>query len=259
MFTGLDFIYNNIPSDIFDFKIISFDDGMQEKMTAISYKIIEDRVQRRSVPYFYGTTIAENLSFEMIIGREKAIDRYDKAAINKWLFTQEYKDLKIIQDDLQSVIFKCIFTEPEQVQIGNIPYALRFTVICNAPYGFTEELTSSYNFTEPTGSPVSFYHYAPTSVNEYVYPILTISTTGTEFSIKNVTDNNRITSINGLNAGSPVNLVINNDLGIITKDTLLTLSGFNKKWFRLLPGNNELQILKGTGSFSIKCRYPITF
>ena len=259
MFTGIDFIYNNIPSSNFNFKIISFDDGKQEKMTSISYNIIEERVQRRSVPYFYGVSVAENLSFEMIIGRLEPIDRYDKAVINKWLFNQQYNDLKIIQYDLSDVVFKCILTEPQQVQIGNLTYALKFTVVCNAPYGFTSVDTKEYNFAEAPNPLYQIEHLSLSSVNEYLYPILDITTTsGTEFSIKNITDNNRITTITNLNAGGN-RIIMNNDLGTITKDTILTLTGFNNKWFRLLPGVNELEILKGTGTLKIIAQYPVVF
>jgi len=47
-------------------------------------------------------------------------------------------------------------------------------------------------------------------------------------------------------------MMIDNDKKIITSDSgLRRLSTFNKGWFRLVPGYNNLHIMSGIGTFSI--------
>ena len=252
MFYGLDFIYNGIPSDNFGLKVVNFDSGQMDDMTAVSYDIEEQKVRRRPVPYFFGVEQNEKLKFTLTIAREEILDRYDKSVINKWLFNKQYNDLKIIQPDLNGVVYRCILTNPQQTQFGNLAYALKFDVICDAPYGYTEEITNTYSITGTQ----TISHYSPSANRDYLYPklIITLGSTTTSFSITNTTDNNRIFSFSGVGASQTI--TVNNDLGIITATGNASMSNFNKKWFRLLPEYNSLSI-SGSATVQIIAKYPI--
>jgi len=253
MFYGLDFIYNGIPSDTFGLKIVEFgSSGEREDMTAVSYSVEEEKVRRKPVPYFFGVEQNDKLKFSMTIARQEALDRYDNGVITKWLFNKQYNELKVIQPDLNGVYYRCILTNPKKVQYGNLAYAISFDVECNAPYGFTEEITDTYNIT----TSATINHYSPSCSNDYLYPKLeiTVGSTTTNFSIINTSDANREFKFTSI-APSQV-ITVTNDLGIITSTGSASLTQFNKKWFRILPEYNVLTVT-GSATLKIIARYPL--
>ena len=78
----------------------------------------------------------------------------------------------------------------------------------------------------------------------------------TDFSIKNVTDNNREFKLTGIPTGSG-NISLDSDHGVLTCTAGLNLYPYcNFKFPRLLRGDNEL-ILTGTGTYTLTCAFPV--
>ena len=256
MFAGIDFVYNEIPSDKFGFLIGEIGGkGSREDMTALSYTIIEEKIHRNPKPYYYGVEEDNKLQFEMTIFREIPLDRYDEGAIAKWLFNKQYNDLTIIQDDLNGIYYRCMFLNPRKVQFANKPYAIKFDVVCDSPYAWTEEITKEFTVNS-TATTLSLY--SPSTVNDYLYPKLEIITSSstTSFSLYNMTDSDtREFKFSGLQTSQTI--TVDNNLGIITSNKNASSQNFSKKWFRLLPEDN---VLKATGACTLKviAKYPIT-
>jgi len=257
-FYAYDFIFDSTPSQNFDLKIISFDDGGLFSGTGSSdVNIITQRVLRKSKPYYLGRTQEPVLQFTLTFGRKSAIDAYETDVISKWLFGRsEYKELYILQDDLAGSHFNCFLTKPKKLSIGNLQYAFECTVICDSPFAYLPQTTISGSYTDLTDLEYNTTFYNRSSEDEYLYPQLDfkMGTSGSTISIVNATDNNR-TFIFGL-SGSPLladeEISVNNDLQIITSSTeLRRLSHFNKNWLRFLPGINELSVSGSLAWFQI--------
>ena len=85
MFNGLDFIYNDVPSEAFGFKIVELNGGEREDQFGISYSVLSEKIRLNPVPYFYGTEIEPNLSFTMTIAREDYMDAHTMRMVDRWL------------------------------------------------------------------------------------------------------------------------------------------------------------------------------
>jgi len=253
MFDGYNFIFNDIPSELYDFKVVQLNGGVRDDNFGVPYQIHDEKVRQNPVPYFYGAEQAPTLSFTMTIGREHYMDGYTRRAVDRWLSQPEYKILKIQQEDLSDIEFNCMLLDKTNKQFGNLSYAVEYTVKCDAPYGYTENFTTSYAI---TSDPEDIEFNNPSNVNGYTYPIIFAKLTGTDtgFTITNTTDNSRA-FVTGLTVSEEI--TIDCQRGIITSSTSLNrISDANKNWFRLVNGLNEITI-EGLQTFRITDKYPL--
>lgn len=250
-FYGLNFIFDGVPSENYGLQIVNFDNGMVNNTFGVQIEEVQDMVSKRHSPYHYGIKYDNMLTFTMKVARQEAFDAFDKQAIGQWLFGhQQYKWLQVVQDDLEDIWFKCILKNPQTIDIANNTYGFTFEVVCDAPWAWTDEY--NYNYRINGSQNISFENISDD--NNYLYPIITYATTDTNFSIINKTDSSRLFAFSSLDLGE--NLVINNNFQTIETDSSeKRINNFNLKWFRLLPGQNELTVL-GTGSMLLTMRFP---
>lgn len=249
MFNGLDFTYNGRSCSDFNLQLINFNSGKTSFDFGPKYNIIEEKARLNDVPLFFGVETDGTLELKLIIGSEVELDRYDKGIFSEWLFQKEYKELVIEQEDLEALVYYGLVTSAKQIQIANYTYAIEVAIQCDRPYALTTP--QDYNYTKNSASPVSqtFYHYCETNLNDYLYPetmSIYVPTGATSVSIINHTDSDlRVFEFSSI-AGDQT-ITINNKLGIISSTGDGALSNFSKKWFRLLPGDNEIEIIGDTG------------
>jgi phage-related protein len=127
---------------------------------------------------------------------------------------------------------------------------------CDAPWAWEFPKTLSYNFTGNEIKDFITNIYNDSDNNAYIFPIVEfgLNSIGNSFSIENLDDDNHTFSFTGM---SPMEeIYVDNDREILTSSTgLLRLSNFNKHWFRLKPGNNELHVVSGIGTVSITSQF----
>ena len=251
-FYAYDFIFDDIPSHKWDLKIISFEDGgLFNGVGSSDVNIIEQRVLRKSKPYYLGRTQETKLEFPLTFGTSNIISGLDRDLISAWLFGRSgYKKLYVLQDDLNGMYFNCFLTKPEPLYIGGVNYAFTCQVVCDSPWAYGPEYTVSGSAAYDTTPALHIEIYNSSSEDEYLYPIVNftagVSGIGQNptFRIWNVTDSNRQFTFTNLVQGSQIS--VNNDLQIVTATPAYTsrtiLSCFNKNWFRLLRGYNDLVI-----------------
>ena len=253
-FYASDFEFDGISSHTYNLQIYNFGDSSLFKGKGSSdVEIISQRVLRKSKPYFLGRTEEPVLSFPLTFGSEDLISGMDRDVISDWLFGRDgYKKLYILEDDLGGAYFNCFLTNPKPIYIGNTNFAFTCTVICDSPYAYSPLKTTSGSFLDGTTTNISFDIYNYSSEDNYLYPDITFSTNdiGDSFSLVNETDSDRDFLFSGINPNEEI--VVNNDLQIITSDTgSLRLSYFNKNWLRLLPKKNSFVLSGGIGSYEI--------
>ena len=185
---------------------------------------------------------------------EKYLDRYEIDEIASWLTGHNsYHWLEIEQEDMEYIRYRCIVSDLSIVSYGNIPWAMKATIICDGPYAYMYPQDFSYNV---NGS-MEFSFINESSHNGYYMPILEFKPrTGGSLTIENITDHNRLFSLSEIPAGA-ASVVINNDTGVITNSLGVNLyPNFNFKFFRLVRGYNRIKVT-GNGTLIIRCEFPI--
>lgn len=210
-----------------------------------------DKTNKMDHNYLLGTSYDNVLSFTLTFGCKQGKTRLEVSEINNWLIGHDdYKKLYIEQEDMVNIYFNCILNDFKIVSIAGIPYAFECEVVCDRGWGLENEKDYIYNVSS-TGN--SFSHNNTSHTNKITLPVLTIKMSGGgDITITNVTNDNYQTKLTGLNSGEIITLDCENEI-ILSSLGLMRLSNFNKHWFELLPGNNNITI---TGNISeIKITY----
>jgi len=114
-FYAYDFMYDDIPSQRFDLKIITFDDGsLFSGVGSSDVNILNQKVLRKSKPYYLGRTQEPVLEFPLTFGRAEPVSALDRDLISAWYSVgQLIKKLYIMQGRFKCAYFNCLLKEPE--------------------------------------------------------------------------------------------------------------------------------------------------
>lgn len=245
------FIYDGIPCDIYGLLIADLDgDGLKESDNFNS-QILTVIPPGAYESVFLGYESKEPLPFEITLVSEQKIDAYKRGKISKWLVGRNgFKKMQIVQSDLSSVIYCCIFTNLKTTYVAGYAHAFTLTGITNSPYQF--EKNKVVTTTVDTSGTLSIYNNS--DIEDYIYPDVKItSTSGGDIEIINISDANRSFKITGLSAGEKI--TISGKTQTLTSSASLNRIGnFNKHWLRLKDGSNALSI---TGSATIEFTIPV--
>lgn len=249
-FIAKKFSFDGIPSETYNV-LISSESGDTSINSSNNITIYDESIYRKSVPYFYGSSQSEVLTFPIQIFSPvgDGIDAPVGSKISSWLFGQSsYKRLQLIQCDMDSVYFNCFLLNPQTRRVGNKIVGYSATVQCDSPYAWEFEKSETYTYTtEIVDDDVIFSNFSDN--HDYLYPslVITMNTFGGDVTITNSSDDDREFEITGLAAGEV--LTVNNDLGILTSSLdIRRLGNFNKNFFRLVQGKNEFNIYGNVAS-----------
>lgn len=253
MFNAYEFTFAGESSSDYGLMIYDFDgDGQDDVSFGNIGSIIETRTTHRVQPIHHGVNYHEEpLSFDLLFGSCEPLDRQQMEEIAMWLTGyQNYQWLSINQEDLEHVQFRCLITEMKPVFDGWIPYAFRATITCDCPYAYSNPFSQAFAISGVTT--VTFTN--DTSVREYLMPVIYYDKSAgvTEIKIKNITDNNREFILTGLPSAA-MSLTMDCNSGVFTHNggSVDIYGGFNGNMFRLLPGENRLEVTgNGTLTFA---------
>ena len=258
-FYGSSFQFDNIPSETFGLLISEINGSpVDSTMGSTSMDILNKRLYRRATPYFFGSSPSENLSFEISANAldMEEIDAETFQLIQAWLFSpRTYKKLLILQPDMESVYFNCIFNNPKIIRVGNKIVGFTATVECDAPFAWNFPKTTTYTYTNPTVDNSVVFYNGSDDKGAYLYPstVITMNSFGGSVTITNSSDANRVFSITGLSAGEVI--TIDSSLQTLSSSTgLKRLSLFNKHFLRFVPAVNNLRIQGNISSVAITVR-----
>jgi hypothetical protein len=273
-FYGASFSYGNVSSEMYDLRILDFESGGTKSDPAGSEANLQQKfIIRKPKPYLFGVTRNTPLEISMTVGSLDYISGHARSNIEKWLLgSNTYTPLQIIQEDISDTIFSCIFTKSEVKYIGNLSVGLTLHGVCNAPWGYTfpSSLIKTYGAGVITSETFNFYNYSDDS--DYNYPIIAFTTNSLAdtFIISNATDltgtqtlsspfgggtstvvaGPRVFSFTGLSANETITVDCYKQT-IVSSTGLKRISNFNKRFFRLLQGNNTLTIGGGISNFTM--------
>ncbi len=254
MFYGKEFIWNSVPSKLYNVFIYNFStDNVITSPTGGDINIISDKIYREPRPYVYGVTAAEPMEFDFTVGCERSLSGLERNMIEKWLIgKQEYGTLQIIQCDIYGIYYKIFLTKSTINYIGNLSYGLNLHAICDAPWAWEYPKNFVKTYTGNNIISESFVFNNMSADADYEKPIIAFTTNsiGNAFTITNTTDDSRQFIFTGI---SPLETItVNNRLQtIVSSLSLARASTFNKKFFRLVPGLNSINIAGGISNFTM--------
>lgn len=272
------FIFDNIPSEEYGL-IISSSDGESSNDASHNVELITDEIYRRHTPYFYGVKQSQMLAIPgSIRSINGEITQEDASYIQTWLFGQmTFKELRIVQPDMEGYYFKCFLLDPEIIRVGNIIVGFDFTIQLDSPfaYGEEEEITIEVNEDAPSAETILYTFLNKSNNNYYTFPIIETEVSGIEYAensylqIVNTSDNNRIfqlgtdTELGKLNLNEYI-IIDNNIQSFVSYqsstpplvETVVRRLDVlqNYYFFRLVPGANILSITSANIKY-IKVRY----
>lgn len=261
-FWGKSFVFNGFPCE--DFDLMLYDVGGEsqgEGAFASTVSIVEEVVGNRWKPWFYGVKYENKLQMDIVFGvnenrldKEKYLDRYEIDEIASWLTGHDkYMWFEIDQDDMEHVRYRCMVTDLSIVSYGNIPWAMKATLVCDSPYAYLYPQTFTYSINGT--KKIEFLNEG--SHNGYYMPILDITLNGEQsISITNETDGGRTFELNNVPAAA-TDIRVNGDTCVITNNANLNLYPYcNFKFLRLVRGYNTLSIT-GKCTLKILCEFPV--
>jgi phage-related protein len=261
MFYARNFIFNDIPSEFFGLYLGEFNGGGDATTaTSSDVQLLTQKLFRKPVPLFWGAEQTPVLSFPLAMYSERELTAVDFSEISTWLYGQQnYKELRICQNDMPNVYFNAFLTAPQIVRTGNMIQGTTCTVVCDSPWGWREPKYYDYSWGDNTyqiDDTITFFNESANGF--YTYPselVIHGNIFGGSVTITNVTDNNRQFILTLL----PEEVVTLDCEHQFISSTLVQypLINFNKKWLRFLPGENNL-IISGNIS-EIEITSPIAF
>jgi phage-related protein len=258
MFYGSSFIFDDVPSENYNLRILDFEQtgGVNDSPAGSESTIHQTWLYRKSKPYFYGTSLNIPLTFNFTVGSFNSIHALDRGTIDKWLLGRStYLPLQICQTDMQDIYFNVIFSANNKY-VGNLQKGIMLNATCDAPWGFEKEKTLTYSFSNGATQNLNFNFYNNSDDSGYLYPSIIFKTNdiGNSCTLTNHTDSERKFEFTGILADETI--TIDNYLQILTTDSgLKRMSTFNKYFFRLLPGKNELTLQGGLLSFAMTYQF----
>jgi phage-related protein len=252
-FFGSEFIFDGVPSSAYDLRILDFSSsgGVTNGPMGSDATIVQKQIFRRSRPYFYGRSTNVNLEFDITVGSLDPLSSMNRSAIESWLIGRmNYLPLQIVQSDMSNVTFNVIFNKGTNAYVGSVNRGMTLHAYCQDPWGYeaSKTLTKTYanNIINDT-----FTFYNGSADSDYLKPVISfnMNAASTSIAITNITDNGRITQFDNLLSWEVITMDSNR--GTIASNTgLMRMANFtSKKFFRLVPGLNTINILGGVYSF----------
>ena len=253
-FYGSSFLFDGIASEQYSLRISDLDiSAINEAMGSFDVEIKEQKILRRTVPYFYGAYATPHLEFDMSCYSEDELTAADYQLIQKWLFGQSlYKKLQIVQYDMQDIFWWAILNSPQTVKVGNRIMGCKFHVIANSPFGFSFPKTVTYSYTSSVVNNNEVFYNSSDDTANYMYPscVITMNNIGGDVTITNSNDSSRVFEFTDLQADEVI--TIDNSFQTISSSSgLRRLGNFNKHWLRFVPGINNLNIQGNVLSIAI--------
>ena len=266
-----EFVFDGVSSKEYDMIICSFNGSSNGEVTAgsnIEFTTFKAPGVNRWLKT--GATYNEQLTFNFQICKYKCnqpisepISERELAFLMRWLVRKEFRELQFIQEGYENIYYNCQINV-QKYEVAGECYGLTLTVICDAPWGWSEQMTSTISSSTST----TMQLYDSSDEIGVVYPsIEIISKSSQDISISN--------KMNGIKMLIR-NCVANEQIDI--RDKIITSSecyessvgtgyagnhstlydDFNWKWFAIgNTFNNRVNEITVNGNCDIKLSWRV--
>lgn len=262
-FFGYEFVFDGLPCSEYGLMVYDFGSNTQGDSSFKPGEIQEDRIAGRYDSLMYGLTQNQPLEYTLVFGANmesvdaaRNLDRFEVEAIAAWLIGHDtWKWLEISQSDMETFRYRCIITDLKMITYGNMPWAFSCNVTCDSPFAYTFPEVKTVDVSGET----DFVLYNRSTYNGFYRPQIVIETSaGGDISIVNTSDNDREFKFTGLQTGTPLSISIDNQNQVITNNLSMNLyDSFNKKFFRMVRGQNVLKINATSATIKFVCEFPV--
>jgi hypothetical protein len=256
---GSELIFDGISSLQFDMRISNFESGGTSSGDAGSEaKLVQAYIYRRTSPYYYGRLLHSPLELEITLSNfDSKFTTYDRNVIESWLLGRSgYKPLMIVQDDMEQVVFNAYIDKASIKYVGNIARGITLNVKCREPWAYTAEKALTKNYVSSANEIFSFYN--DSAEDDYLYPIITFTNSGipNSFTLYNATDSitNSMSFTNLTGAGVVYTVDCSRQI-ISASNGDNIMSKFNKKFFRLVPKMNVINLVGDITQFTMTYKF----
>ncbi len=256
MFSASYFTYDGVYSGEYGLQIASFDSQSVETTSVFAPTLTTSKATRAKRFQHNGIKYEQPPTFQFSIISEMPIDELNRRRILAWITGRnQFKVLKIHQQDLDCFTYKCVFTAVDIIFVRGQCHGFQVTAtfdswFCSGKPAILEFAGNGSTVTKTIVNKSDIY-------DDYVYPsieLVGVQNLGSNIfcTIKNNTDNNaRVTQFSGL--ANSETLFLDGETRVINNSNDLgRLSCFNKNWLRLKKGKNVLEITVN-GTIRIIC------
>jgi len=251
---GMNFMFDGISSQDMGLFIINIDSPKPDPFIP-AQNIIEEKRSKNHIPFFIGVE-KQPLEFEITCSLlEGAFTPEKRMELSKWLCKEYYCDY--ISEDNPNLIYEVIMTnQADLTTFSNLQGYFTIQFRASSPWGYSPTYLETFDLSEIT-VPTTITINNLSNCVKYLYPEIefTLSDTNTGISLSNLSNGGETFTFTNLTVNEKV--YINNDRKQIISDLgLYRLGNFNRKWFRLIYGVNQIQVT-GKCSLSFRYRFPL--
>lgn len=227
--------------------------------------ILEDRMRYSNIPTFYGVQ-KKPLEFSLkfsLMGDD--VDEFTSDRLYELgkIFGQDRYMPFQTSDYLGKMFYIIATNQINLINFGQYRGWYEISFRCNAPHAWSLPQISTFDCTAATPTSamtieINNQSNVPDENGEYYYkPELWIDLLGssTGIKLKNNSDAGREFIFTGLSASESL-YVHNKKEQIVSSTGLYRLSNFNKLWFKLSYGKNQIQVFNSC-MLQFKCQYPL--
>lgn len=252
MVRGMPFIYNSIPSEIYNASLVFMDGDYTQRNAGSGVELITDTIRRNPRVLYLDAKQSPPLEFDIEVVFEEPVDIFVFTQIKDWLGGEiSFKELQICADNFSDFYFNCYIELKEDLIYNGGYRGLTATVHCDAPWAWQHEEEDVYTFSDTTTKHlVQFNNLSADS--ETLRPVIEITAKDAgDVSIINRSYQNRETKFSDLQAGETVTL--DNLYGFISSSTgLRRVANFNKVFLKMDKGMNNLVISTNVSKLVIR-------
>lgn len=246
------FIFDGKSSDMYEIIMVDFDTPTASNDEETS--LLTAKSASSDKWDLYGVEYSSPLTSKItIVNKDGTYVNSDKQReLKKWLCKHRYSWFQVDQADLSNIYYRCILNNPQMVNIGRMNGGISFTMTCDSPYAWSQEMSAEYAVTNDTGSFI-FNHVS--DIDEYILcPVVTITSNiaGT-IEIINTSDSSRKVKIENCTVGEVITLDGTLDK-ISSSNGRVVLNSWNKKFLEMIEGGNNLTI---NGNCTVKLTYRL--
>ncbi len=216
--------------------------------------IVETRIANRVTPIHHGVRYNdEPLTFTLIFGAERRMDRFEMQEIANWLTGyQQYQWLTIDQPDLNHVQFRCLIQSLTPISVRWLPVAFEAKIVCDCPYAYGYPFERVYAINGETA--VRFYNDG--TCREPLKPGMTVTLDAgcTSFSARNDTTGETMAFADLPSGGIVAEIDNENQVVRETKYGVNLYDKFNFRFLELAQGDNRL-VFDGIGTVKLAGRF----
>jgi phage-related protein len=248
---GTKFYYDGVSSDSMGVSLIRTNSGMINVPYIPARDMIEDFPTMASAPYTcrskaqqYQFTLAfSTLTNDMTTAKLKTIA--------SWLFKDTYKPF-YSEDEPEKIYYLFATNQVDFLTNGMNEGYFEVAFKSKYPYALTTASTPTYTISGSQSIVINNL----SNVATYYYPQFEFTITGTSsFSIQNNSDGGRSTVQNVVSIGETV-YIDNAKKQIISSTGQSKYLNFNKNWFRLVQGTNNL-VVSSQCTLQFRLQFPI--